>query len=381
MVDVTLSSAVRSSLLSLQNTTDLIDRTQGRLSTGLKVASAIDDPVSFFQAKSLNDRANDFTEKKDGIDQGLSSVTSAVDGIEGIENIVRQLKGVANSMKSATGTQFTDLVSQFNSLRTQIGLLADDSQYQGSNLINNTTETLTISFSQESASQITINAVNVRESGLGIGDAAAATGTSFNYSAGSSVTLSSAGATTITLTYQGSAQTLATDASAIALKYGTATVSVSVSTATTQSTALTNGQTLTLKVFGGATEATNAATAGLYLAATTGSLTTVEAEDTNFIQEGNTTQINSVITSLDSALSTLRSQAQTLGSNVALLQTRLDFTENYVNTLEIGSSKLTLADINEEGANLLALQTRQQLGISALSFAGQAEQGILSLFR
>jgi len=66
---------------------------------------------------------------------------------------------------------------------------------------------------------------------------------------------------------------------------------------------------------------------------------------------------------------------------VALLQTRLDFTEVYINTLETGGSKLTLADINEEGANLLALQTRQQLGISALAFAGQAEQGILALFR
>ena len=59
MSDVTLSSAVRSSLLSLQNTTVLIDRTQGRLSTGLRVASSIDDPVAFFQAKSLNDRAFD----------------------------------------------------------------------------------------------------------------------------------------------------------------------------------------------------------------------------------------------------------------------------------------------------------------------------------
>ena len=67
MSDVTLSAAVRSSLLSLQNTTDLIDRTQNRLSTGLKVASAVDDPVAFFQAKSLNDRAFDFNEKKDGI--------------------------------------------------------------------------------------------------------------------------------------------------------------------------------------------------------------------------------------------------------------------------------------------------------------------------
>ena len=142
MSDVTLSAAVRSSLLSLQNTTDLIDRTQNRLSTGLKVASAVDDPVAFFQAKSLNDRAFDFNAKKDGIDQGVSSVTTALEGIESIEAVVRQLKGVSNSLKSATGTQFTDLVTQFSDLRTQIGLLADDATYQGANLVNNTSSSL-----------------------------------------------------------------------------------------------------------------------------------------------------------------------------------------------------------------------------------------------
>jgi len=94
-----------------------------------------------------------------------------------------------------------------------------------------------------------------------------------------------------------------------------------------------------------------------------------------------TTEINSLVTDLQSALDTLRTKTKTLGSNVALLQTRLDFTDNYVNTLQTGADKLTLADLNEEGANLLALQTRQQLGIQALSFAGQAEQGILALFR
>ncbi|MCZ6608227.1 MAG: flagellin-like protein, partial [Alphaproteobacteria bacterium] len=67
--------------------------------------------------------------------------------------------------------------------------------------------------------------------------------------------------------------------------------------------------------------------------------------------------------------------------NVALLQTRLEFTENYVNTLRRGADKLTLADLNEEGANRLAVQTRRQLGVQALAFAGQAEQGILALFR
>ena len=115
MSDVTLSAAVRGSLLSLQNTTNLVERTQGRLSTGLSVGSAIDDPVLFFQAKSLSDRAFDFSEKKDGIDQGVSTVSAAVNGLEGIEEIVRQLKGIANSMKSATGTQFTDLITQYAS--------------------------------------------------------------------------------------------------------------------------------------------------------------------------------------------------------------------------------------------------------------------------
>ena len=107
----------------------------------------------------------------------------------------------------------------------------------------------------------------------------------------------------------------------------------------------------------------------------------VSADQTVFLQSGDTAEVDGQITVLDSALTTLRSNAQTIGSNVALLQTRLDFTEVYVNELEAGGSKLTLADINEEGANLLALQTRQQLGISALAFAGQAEQGILALFR
>ena len=100
----------------------------------------------------------------------------------------------------------------------------------------------------------------------------------------------------------------------------------------------------------------------------------------HIIAEGQTDDIENLIIDLDAALATLRSQSQQLGSNVALLQTRLDFTEQYTNTLEEGAGKLVLADLNEEGANLLALQTRQQLGISALAFAGQSEQGILSLF-
>ena len=101
--DITLSAAVRSTLLSLISTTDLIERTQNRLSTGLKVASAIDDPVAFFQAKTLTDRAFDFTEKKEGIDQGITALSSALEGAAAIEVLVRQLKGLAD--QAAVGYQ------------------------------------------------------------------------------------------------------------------------------------------------------------------------------------------------------------------------------------------------------------------------------------
>lgn len=82
-----------------------------------------------------------------------------------------------------------------------------------------------------------------------------------------------------------------------------------------------------------------------------------------------------------SALGQLRTAASTLGSQNTLLQTRLDFTKTLIDTLKEGSDKLVSADMNEEGANLLALQTRQQLGVNSLSLAAQSEQAILSLFQ
>jgi flagellin-like hook-associated protein FlgL len=83
---------------------------------------------------------------------------------------------------------------------------------------------------------------------------------------------------------------------------------------------------------------------------------------------------------LKSSLDTLRSQASTFGSNLSVVENRQDFTKNMINTLETGAANLTLADTNEEAANLLALQTRQQLSSSALSMASQADQAVLRLF-
>ena len=90
--------------------------------------------------------------------------------------------------------------------------------------------------------------------------------------------------------------------------------------------------------------------------------------------------INTALGVLNSATDTLRSQASKFGSNLSVVETRQDFTKNLINVLETGAANLTLADTNEEGANLLALQTRQQLSSTALSLASQADQNVLRLF-
>ena len=270
--NISLSAAARSSLLSLQGTSALIERTNSRLSSGLKVASPVDDAKVFFEAKALSDRASTLNEKKDAVDQGISSLSAALETTESVDALVRQAKGIALSAKTATGTELTSLVSQYNTVLDQLDLLVADATYQGLNLVNNSTSTLTVSFSEKTTSLLTINAQRLDTNSLGL-----------DISSALSFSLSSV--------------------------------------------------------------------------------------------------IDASITQLDNAITEIRGAGKSLGSNVALLQTRLDFTSTYVNTLESGAAKLTLADLTQEGANLVALQTRQQLGINALAFAGQADQQILALFR
>ena len=268
---INLSGATRTNLLALQRTTDLISRTQERLSTGLKVNSAIDNAIAFFQARSLSDRASDLAVLKDTIDQGISTVETAVSGIEAISDLVEQMKGIALGAQSDASTENRSKAAlQFNDLRRQLDNLATDAEYKGTNLLKSSPANLKVTFSEDGSSTLTISGVSSDSSGLSI---AAAGGNWVN--------------------------------------------------------------------------------------------------DTNIL-----TSVNK----LDSALTTLRSTASTLGSNASVLTLRLDFTKNLVNSLEQGSAKLVNADLNNESANLLTLQTRQQLGTIGLSIAQQSEQSILRLF-
>jgi flagellin len=270
---INLSAAVRDNLLTLQNSAALIGKTQSRLSTGLSVNSAIDDAAAFFTAKALSNNAKDLDDLKLAIDLGISSIQSAIDGIDAITELVSQAKGLSAAAKATGSTnERSTLAVQFNSLLGQITNLANDSSFNGTNLLKQTPDNLAVVFNSTNTTNLTITGLD-----------------------------STAGA------------------------------------------------------------------AGINLAAAT-----------NFFADNAAIEV--ALTNVGTALSTLRSNAATLGSNSTILSTRLDFTKNLVNTLEGGEGKLTLADLNAESANLLALQTRQQLGINSLALAAQSERSVLALF-
>ena len=101
-------------------------------------------------------------------------------------------------------------------------------------------------------------------------------------------------------------------------------------------------------------------------------------QGTDFIDNGAT---NKVLSVLNAAGSTLRSEGSSLGSNLSIVEIRQDFSKNLIDVLQTGSSNLTLADTNEEAANSQALSTRQSIAVSALSLANQSQQSVLQLLR
>lgn len=129
--------------------------------------------------------------------------------------------------------------------------------------------------------------------------------------------------------------------------------------------------------FGQITGTSNMAISGFN--ATTGGALSIGAQ-TGTLWAASNTNIDTAAKSLESALSTLRKESSNLSANLSVVTTRQDFTDSIINTLQVGADNLTLADTNEEGANMLMLQTRQNLGISSLSMASQAAQAVLRLF-
>lgn len=298
--DITLASSQRSNLISLQTTAELLGQTEGRLATGKKVNSAVDNPANFFAAQGNNTRANLLSGLKDNISEAVQTVKTASTGIQGVLSTIEALRGVVTQARSAindtvnsatilggaaTSANGTDgLTGQYNRLIGQLNNLVTDASYKGTNFLTSGSTTLTVNLNENSTTSIVLSGFNAGASGLSIsggGGSLTAAGTSGNMSSGSMMSAAN---------------------------------------------------------------------------------------------------LNAIETTLNAAIASLQTQSSALSANLNTLTTRQTFISDVVNNLTVGATKLTEADTNEEGANLLSLQTKNQLGTTALSISHQVEQGILRLF-
>jgi flagellin-like hook-associated protein FlgL len=407
--NITLSAAVRQNLLSLQGTADLLAGTQGRLATGKKVNSALDNPTNFFTAAGLDSRASDISNLLDSIGNGVQVLQAANTGITSLSKLVDTAKSIANQVlqqpsgystkanvdvtgtgtgasapvtaanlnvgklaasvitfktstatlavtiggtfATGTGTATVGTLDQLNSVLASNGITATAS-------VSATNDTLTFTSTNDAASQ-TITKTGTAPTGVG---------------------LDISGTTTATV---GTVNPAVADAVSQSTRAGLVSqynqiitqITTTAQDASFNGINLLNGDSLKL-VFDETGHSSSTITGvtfnptGLGLKALVGG--------TDFIDNNST---NNILASLNTASVTLRSQASAFGANLSIVQIRQDFNKNIINVLQSGSAALTLADSNEEAANSQALSTRQSIATSALSLANQSQQNVLQLLR
>jgi len=375
MPDIILSKSVRSNLNALQSTANLISQTQNRLATGKRVNSALDNPLNFFTASSLNSRAGDLNSLLDSVSNAVQTLQAADNGITSLTKLVQSAQAIAQQAQQSTAT-----TAKYTG--TAAGLTATSSFSFTSG------KTITVSDGTTTAT-LTLGATNTVQSFLDNVNNTASLKVKAELSSDGKILLEATGTNTIVI----GGDAPGAESAQFGLVAGTTaagTLNTTRSSLATQYDALRtqidqlagdsgyNGVNLLggdgLKVVfnekGTSSQSITGVTfnsAGLGVAASTNTFQTDK-------------DLGDALKNLSTALSTLRSQASAFGSSLSVVQTRQDFTKSMIGTLKTGADNLVLADSNEEGANLLALQTRQQLSSTALSLAAQADQNVLRLF-
>jgi len=433
--DISLTSGMRSNLLSLQGTVDLLDRTQSRLSSGKKVNSALDNPVSFFAAQALNSRASIIDGLKDAMGQAVKTIDAANKGISGISTLIETAKSYAS-----------------NALNAEAATTEDPFAGTAANAITYSNITLTLGATITDAQTVTIDEEVFTVLSVGAvaadGEFADAAGLVAAIMANGALTeagwtaTEADGVITLSNSLQDVAVADVTDTTDLTATDGaehaevmsvtidgTAYTGASGATTALASDALEAVLVAALSDVGTATVSDVGAVAVTYNAVPSAEMAGISAqynallvqlnalaEDSiykgkNLLSADNLVvkfegvnltvagfdasatglaianaawtseaSINTSIDQLDAALVTLRTESSELSGNLSIINVRQNFSTQMINTLTAGADQLTLADTNEEGANMLMLQTRQSLSTTALSLSAQAAQSVLKLF-
>ncbi|MGL5446726.1 MAG: flagellin, partial [Rhabdaerophilum sp.] len=385
MSNITLSVGVRQSLSAIQSTASAQQAQQLKLATGKRVNSAIDNPVNFFTASGLSNRARDLSSLLDSIGQATKVIEAADKGIKALTKLVESAQGSARqALQSAsntnkivgtegdlTGSTLLTSAAAGSFTATKVikvngnAVLTVAAGSTVQNLVDgiNSNTTLNPTGSAQKV-QASIENGNVKIEAL---DGAALSVTTDDMA---STLQGLFGATTTTTIGAASNNQTRKDLAAQFDALRTQMDQLAADSGYNGTNLLDNGS---LKVqFNEGNTASVTISGVKYNSAGLG----VSAANNNWQSDKD---INDALTSLTTGLSRLRSQSSTFGSNLSVVQARQDFTKSMIDTLETGSDMLVLADQNEEAAKLVTLNTRQQLASTALSLATQSEQSVLRL--
>jgi flagellin len=415
MSGIVLSAAVRQNLLSLQSTATLLATTQNDLATGNKVNSALDNPTSYFTAQSLNGRASDISNLLDSIGNGVQVLQAANTGITSLSSLVDTAKSIANqALQQPSGYSTNASVTFTGASTANTNAITSSDINEGANTgavfkFTTSTGVATITlgasstaFSGGTATVHSLADLNQALSDAGINLTATLNGTgtltftSTNDAAGQVITTDNAGTATAPTTadavdisvtastvgaFNAATANPVADANSQAARASLVTqfnqviqqINTTAQDSSFNGVNLLNGDTL--KMVFDETGKSSLSVTGVTFDASGLGLSTLTS-GTDFTDNVKT---NSVLTALDAASTTLRSQASTFGGNLSVVQIRQDFNKGLINVLQTGASNLTLADTNELAADSQALSTRQSIAVSALALANQSQQSVLLL--
>jgi flagellin len=416
MANIALSAGVRTNLLSLQGTASMLTATQEKLATGKKVNSALDNPTNFFTAQALSERATSLTSLQDGVNTGIQTVKAANKGLDTITSLLKQAKSIAEQQKNAVaGGDYRALVGTTALARTGNGLTGDKATAYAAVEAN-----AAASIKDKTLASSVIPAAG----GMAVGSTLAFTTTTtatgvteaFTYTVAAEDTyadmikkINDSGVVSAKITESGTLEISAAPGKTFTAVGGGGTAPTAAMLGLPDLTpdlmkgsSSSTGQDF-VKQFSDVAKAINEAVAdssynGINLlqggdsnnltvtfdgkskssvTVASESFTTTDMKVTT-LNAGNA---KDVLDSIDTAMNKIRGAQGEYGNKLAIMQTRLDFSKELSNMLEVGADNLTLADTNKEAANLLALQTRQSLSQSALSLANQSDQAVLQLLR
>ena len=374
MSDITLTSGIRQNLLSLQKTSADLTTTQEALSTGDAVNSAADNPSAYFTSQNLTNSANSLSALLDQIGQGQQTISAATDGLTGLTSLLQQALSTVQQAQQASPTVAGSTTGTVD--------LTSNTLAAGNLVIAAAGSTYTVSIAA-SAALSTIEADINGTTGLGSSGAVTATDDGSGHlvltanDATTSFTASGAEQTAFGLASTAVAGSSPTRTTLQANYNGLLTqINQLASDATYNGVNLLTGDNLTINFNQSGSSAltitgVDFTATGLSLSAASGSGSSSFQSDTN---------LANTVTAINAAITTVQSQTETFGTNSGVIGTRQTFTTNLINTLQTGAANLVAVDQNQASADLLTEQTQQQLEISALSIANQANQSVLKLF-